>query len=114
MHVIATLFEGALLTPVSGCWQAYLPDGLHPNAEGLKIIAQCLTPLLGKLIPSNATQLSNATMPPHATQPSNATQAAVQDLQYLGSRHSRPLAGKALPSLYRAASIGLVYGLQHA
>ena len=79
-----------------GGWQAYLPDGLHPNAEGLKIIAQCLTPLLEKLIPSNVTLT-----------PSNATQQAAQDLQYLGTRSSRPLVGKKLPRFCRAASFGL-------
>lgn len=33
-----------------------MPDGLHPNAAGLKLIAQCLTPLIEKLMHSNSTQ----------------------------------------------------------
>lgn len=35
-----------------------MPDGLHPNAAGLKLIAKCLTPLINRLIPSNSTQPS--------------------------------------------------------
>ncbi|BDA50220.1 hypothetical protein COCOBI_15-3490 [Coccomyxa sp. Obi] len=36
--------------------QEYLPDGLHPNAKGLKIIAECLMPLLEKIFAMNETQ----------------------------------------------------------
>jgi hypothetical protein len=35
-----------------------MPDGLHPNADGLKLIAKCLRPLIEKLIPSNSSQPS--------------------------------------------------------
>ena len=39
-----------------------MPDGLHPNADGLKLIAKCLKPLIEKLIPSNSTQPSASDM----------------------------------------------------
>ena len=38
--------------------QEIMPDGLHPNAAGLKLIAQCLRPLIDKLISLNSTQPS--------------------------------------------------------
>ncbi|CAL8470097.1 g9639 [Coccomyxa elongata] len=45
------------LTPTSdGIASEVMPDGLHPNAAGLKLIAQCLTPLIEKLMHSNSTQ----------------------------------------------------------
>ncbi|EIE23233.1 SGNH hydrolase [Coccomyxa subellipsoidea C-169] len=60
MHYISCGEE--FVTPTSDAIvKEYLPDGLHPNAEGLRLIAECLTPLLQKLTSSNAT--TNAIQP---------------------------------------------------
>ncbi len=49
-----------VLTPGMPCGQGLMPDGLHPNAAGMELMAGCLDPLVARLVAQPAADFSAA------------------------------------------------------